>query len=128
MGTGSVDFHPNSLSSLLEDLLWIVVFIEISTSIPSGLLKLFHVLIQDLHPSAGVATVGIDGEDCFMVGIHLVDYILQGNHAVFEHPIPGVLFSMSTVVQVHELITSFSNLCIFTRFFYLFQDRLFIDN
>jgi len=38
-----------------------------------------------------------------MLSIHLVDYILEGNHAVFEHPIPGVFFAVPAVVQVHEL-------------------------
>ena len=38
-----------------------------------------------------------------MVGVQLVDYILQGNHAVFEHPIPGVFFPVATVIKVNEL-------------------------
>ena len=92
------------------------------------LLKLFQVLLKDLHPSAGVAAVGIDGEDWVIIGVQLVDYILQGNHAVFEHPIPGVFSSMTTIVQVHELVTLMIDLGIFGSLFYLFQDRLCIDN
>ncbi len=90
--------------------------------------ELFHVLLNQFHPAAGVATVGVDGEVCGMVDLQLVDYILQGNHAVFEHPIPGVFFSMSTVVQAHVLRTFYIDLGINRSFFYLFQDRLFIDN
>ena len=128
MGTGSVDHHLHLCSSLLEDLRLVVVFIELVTIIKSVFLKLFHVLLYELHPSARVATVGIDGKDCDMVGVHLVDYILQGNHAVFEHPIPGVFFSMTTVVQVHELGTTWIGHGIFGGLFYLFQDRLLINN
>ena len=59
-----------------------------------------------------------------MVGVQLGDYILQGNHAVFEHPIPGVFFAMSTVVQVHVLLIIWIDLGFISGFFYLFQDRL----
>ena len=110
MGTSSVHAHPNMFSSFLEDLSFIVAFFESITSIPFLLLKLFHVLLYELHPSAGVATVRIDGEACDMVGVHLVDYILQGNHAVFEHPIPGVRLAMTAVVKVDPLLIFWINL------------------
>ena len=63
-----------------------------------------------------------------MVTIHLVDYILQGNHAVFEHPIPGVFLSMATVVQVNVLHINCINLGGFSSLFDLRQDRLGIDD
>ena len=98
------------------------------TSVILIFLELFLVLLQGLHPSARVATVGIDSEESGVFGIFkLVDYILQGNHAVFEHPIPGVFFSMTTVVQVHELPTIWIDLGLYGGCFYLFQDRLLIN-
>ena len=62
-----------------------------------------------------------------MVGVQLVDYILQGNHAVFEHPIPGVFFSMAAVVQVHVLLIICIDPGSLGSFFDLRQDRLPLD-
>ena len=125
MGTGSVDVHPTRFSSLLEDLRLVVVLIEYFTTI---ICKLFQVLLYELHPSAGVATVGIDGEDGDMVGVHLVDYILQGNHAVFEHPIPGVFGPVTTVVQVDAFQVIAINLGGQCSLFDLRQNRLPLDD
>ena len=61
------------------------------------------------------------------VGRYLVDYILQGNHAVFEHPIPGVFFSMATVVQVYVLHIHVIDPGGLGCFFDLRQDRLPLD-
>ena len=58
-----------------------------------------------LHPAAGETAVRVDRKASLMIMIHLVDYILEGNHAVFEHPVPGVFFSMTAVVQVYVLYT-----------------------
>ena len=63
-----------------------------------------------------------------MVGVQLVDYILQGNHAVFEHPIPGVFLSMATVVQVNVLHILCIYLSGFSSLFDLRQDRLGVDD
>ena len=81
----------------------VVVFFELITKLGSGRRKLFRVLLYELHPSARVATVGIDGDECLSLGVQLVDYILQGNHAVFEHPIPGARISMATIIEVDVL-------------------------
>ena len=91
--------------------------------------NLFHVVIHLLHPVARVTAVRVDIKKSKIPWIHLIDYILQGNHAVFEHPIPGVFFSMATVVQVHVLLTScYISLGVFSSLFDLRQDRLGIDD
>ena len=79
-------------------------------------------LVKNLYPIARVAAVWIDGELCDIVGVQLVDYILQGNHAVFEHPIPGVLIvyftlTMPTVVQIYVLTTTWTNPSVLWSFF-----------
>ena len=63
-----------------------------------------------------------------MLSIHLVDYILQGNHAVFEHPIPGVRISMATIIKVDVLPTSIILLGGISCQFDLRQDRLPLDD
>ena len=63
-----------------------------------------------------------------MIMIHLVDYILEGNHAVFEHPIPGVQFSMTTVVQVNVLQIPCTDLGGSGSLLDLRQNHLGIDN
>ena len=61
-------------------------------------------------PLARVTAVGVDLKSCaFTIGVHLVDYVLEGNHAVFEHPVPGELVSVTAVVQTDVLPT----FCIF---------------
>ena len=60
----------------------------------------------------------------YITGVHLVDYVLEGNHAVFEHPVPGEFISVTTVVQINVLPTT----CIFSggqcSVSDLIQDRL----
>ena len=60
--------------------------------------------------------------------VQLVDYILQGNHAVFEHPIPGVRLAMTAVVKVDELPTIWINLGSFCSQFDLTEDCLRTDH
>ena len=110
LSTGGVDGNINIFSSLLEELLWVVVLLEILSSSTIPLFKLFLMLLQLLHPVARVTAVRVDLKNSHILWIHLIDYILQGNHAVFEHPIPGVFFSMAAVVQVHVLLTICINL------------------
>ena len=100
MSTGSVDVHFSRFSCLLEELLWVVVLLEILSSSTIPLFKLFLMLLQLLHPVARVTAVRVDLKSSLILWIHLIDYILQGNHAVFEHPIPGVFFSMAAVIQL----------------------------
>ena len=66
----------------------------------------FHLL----RPVARITAVRVDLKIRLIPWIHLIDYILQGNHAVFEHPIPGVRLAMTAVVKVDELPTIWINL------------------
>ena len=81
-----------------------------------------------LHPATRVTAVRVDPKASHILWIHLIDYILQGNHAVFEHPIPGVFLSMATVVQINVLYTFYINLGSFSSLFDLRQDRLGVDD
>ena len=80
-----------------------------------------------LRPVARVTAVRVDPKNSPILWIHLIDYILQGNHAVFEHPIPGVFFSMAAVVQVHVLPITCIDPGSLGSFFDLRQDRLPLD-
>ena len=71
--TGGVDRNINLLSFLLEDLLWIVVFLEFFTITSC---KLFLMPLQFLHPAARETAVRVDLNLCHILRIHLVDYIL----------------------------------------------------
>ena len=118
--------YINPFSSRLEELLWVVVFFNFCTIF--WISKLFRVVIQLLHPAPGVTAVRVECNCCIVLRIHLIDYILQGNHAVFEHPIPGVFFSMAAVVQVHVLLIICINPGSLGSFFDLRQDRLPLDD
>ena len=89
-------------------------------------------LVHLFRPVARVTAVRVDLKGSIILWINLIDYILQGNHAVFEHPIPGVLFSitlsMAAVVQVHELPTFCIDLGGFRSLFDLRQNRLGVDD
>ena len=84
--------------------------------------------IQLLRPVAGVTAVRVDYKNGLLLWIHLIDYILQGNHAVFEHPIPGVFFSMATVVHINVLLTGVIDPGDLGGMFDLRQDRLSLDD
>ena len=84
--------------------------------------------LQFFHPAPGVTAVRVDPKCSNVLRIHLIDYILQGNHAVFEHPIPGVFLSMATVVQVNVLLIICIDLSFISSLFDLRQDRLGVDD
>ena len=85
--------------------------------------------LELLHPFAWVTTIGVDSKLDDIFRVHLINDVLKCNHAVFEHPIPGVFFSMATVVQIHVLFSIFKNdLSFISSLFDLRQDRLGIDD
>ena len=75
-------------------------------------------------PLARIAAVGVDLKISPLTRIHLVDYVLEGNHAVFEHPVPGVFFSMTAVVQVYVLPTKTIQPSIQSSLFDLLENSL----
>ena len=85
-------------------------------------------LFQLFHPATRVATVGVDPKLCLKLRIHLVDYVLEGNHAVFEHPVPGEFLSVTTVVQIDVLPTISIYPGGHCGMFDLVQDRLPFDD
>ena len=55
--TGGININLNPFSSRLEELLWVVVFLDFFTPFIS---KLFLMVIQLLHPAPGVTAVRVD--------------------------------------------------------------------
>ena len=63
-----------------------------------------------------------------MFRVHLINDVLKCNHAVFEHPIPGVFEPVTTVVQVDKLLAISINPGSQCSLFDLRQDRLPLDD
>ena len=124
LSTGGDDININQFSRRLEELLRVVVLPGFS--IPCS--KLFLMFLQILRPVARVTAVRVDRKISLIPWIHLIDYILQGNHAVFEHPIPGVFRPVTTVVQVDVLVAFAIDPGGQCSLFDLRQDRLPLDD
>ena len=76
------------------------------------------------HPFTRVAAVRVDLKMSLFLNIHLINHVLEGNHAVFEHPVPGVFFSMTAVVQVYVLMTYSIHPSILSSVFDLLENSL----
>ena len=63
-----------------------------------------------------------------MFRVHLINDVLKCNHAVFEHPIPGVFGPVTTVVQVDVLLVFWIDPGSQCSLFDLRQDRLGVDD
>ena len=84
--------------------------------------------LELLHPFAWVTTIGVDSKGGLIFRVHLINDVLKCNHAVFEHPIPGVFGSVTTVVQVDVLAASGIDPGSQCSLFDLRQNRLPLDD
>ena len=85
-------------------------------------------LLELFNPFAWVTTIGVDIKSGRIFGVHLINDVLKCNHAVFEHPIPGVFGPVTTVVQVDVLVAFAIDPGGQCSLFDLRQDRLPLDD